>query len=184
MIETAVNPPLDPAQIQQALAARTADVDRVVSAAFAGQIAAKYPSGLTLLAVGGYGRRELFPHSDVDLLFLVDTEKNIPERGVLSPMLQHLWDSSLRPSHSVHPLIDCTMEHADNGEFTISLLDHRFLAGDAALYTELSQKFSQFRSRSSFSPWNRPQSKSTRTPLCSSRYLEPVTVRAAPRNVR
>ena len=42
---------------------------------------------------------------------------------------------------------------------------------------------SQFRSRSSFKPWNSPQSTSTRLSPCSTRYFEPVTVRAAPRNV-
>ena len=147
MMMTAVTPPLNPAEIQQALAARTAEVDRVVLAAFARHRPPQYSSGLALLAVGGYGRKELFPHSDVDLLFLVDAEKNMPEKGVLSPMLQQLWDARLRPSHSVHPLADCSIEHADNGEFTISLLDHRFLAGDQALYAEFSQKFSQFRTR-------------------------------------
>lgn len=147
MIDPAVNPPLDPVAVQQAMAARTAEVDRSVLAAFAEFVAPRYSSGLALVAVGGFGRKELFPYSDVDLLVLVDTEKNIPERGVLSPFLQKLWDLSLRPSHSVHPLADCVAEHADNAEFSISLLDHRFLGGDLALYTELSQKFSQFRGR-------------------------------------
>lgn len=129
------------------MAARTAEVDRVVLKTFAEHLAARYPSGLALVAVGGYGRKELFPYSDVDLLFLFATEKDIPEKGVLSGMLQQLWDAQLRPSQSVHTLADCVAEHADNAEFTISLLDHRFLAGDSALYDELTLKFNQFRSR-------------------------------------
>ncbi len=58
-----------------------------------------------------------------------------------------MWDSSLRPSHSVHPLVDCVTEQSGNAEFTISLLDHRFLAGDADLYKQFESKFAQFRSR-------------------------------------
>jgi [protein-PII] uridylyltransferase len=145
--ELAVHPPLGPTEVQAAMAARTAEVDRVVLATFDEFLASRYPSGFALVAVGGFGRKELFPYSDVDLLFLFDAEKNIPERGVLSGMLQKLWDSQLRPSHSVHTLADCLTEHADNAEFTISLLDHRFLAGDSALYHELELRFSQFRSR-------------------------------------
>jgi len=145
--ELAVHPPLDPMAVQQSMAARTAEVDRSVIAAFSTLVAPKIGPGLALVAVGGYGRGELFPHSDVDLLVLVDTDKSIPPREILSTFFQHLWDASLRPSHSVHPLADCIAEHPDNAEFTISLLDHRFLAGDEALYQQLTQKFSQFRSR-------------------------------------
>ena len=146
MSDLAVHPPLDAEAVQAAIAARTAEVDRAVLAAFAEHFSAS-ASGLALLAVGGYGRKELFPFSDVDLLILVDTEKSVPPREVLAPFFQKLWDSSLRPSHSVHPLADCVTEHADNAEFTISLLDHRFLAGDDALYRQMVEKFSQFRSR-------------------------------------
>jgi [protein-PII] uridylyltransferase len=133
--------------VQQAIAARTAEVDGTVLASFANHVAPHSSSGLALVAVGGYGRRELFPHSDVDLLVLVDTDKSIPPREVLSAFFQSLWDAPLRPSHSVHPLADCVAEHADNVEFTISLLDHRFLAGDEALYEQMERKYTQFRSR-------------------------------------
>lgn len=147
MSELAVQPPLDSAAVQQAVAARTAEIDRAVVASFAEHVLPRCGPGLALVAVGGYGRRELFPHSDIDLLILVDNEKSIPAREVLSAFFQSLWDAPMRPSHSVHPLADCAIEHADNAEFTISLLDHRFLAGDEALYQQLVQKFSQFRSR-------------------------------------
>src|SRR4051812_44443009 len=129
------------------MAVRTAEVDSSVLAAFAQFVAPRCGPGLALVAVGGYGRRELFPHSDVDLLVLVDNDKTVPPREVLSAFFQTLWDSSLRPSHSVHPLADCVAEHPDNAEFTISLIDHRFLAGDEALYQQLVQKFEQFRLR-------------------------------------
>jgi [protein-PII] uridylyltransferase len=145
--ELAVHPPLDPVAVQQHVAVRTAEVDRSVLAAFAAHVAPRCGPGLALVAVGGYGRKELFPHSDVDLLVLVDTDKDIPPREILSVFFQTLWDASMRPSHSVHSLADCVTEHPDNAEFTISLLDHRFLSGDEALYQQMTQKFSQFRAR-------------------------------------
>ncbi len=103
------------------------------------------PPPLTLLAVGGFGRRELFPNSDVDLLILVESEPQLPAvKETLSAFLQALWDSGLRPSHSVHTVADCVTEHEQNAELTISLLDRRRLAGDAALFDALDQKFDAF----------------------------------------
>lgn len=147
MIEPAVHPPLDPSAVRTAMASRTAEVDRVVLTAYEEFLAPRFSAGLALVAVGGFGRRELFPYSDVDLLFLAASEKDIPPKETLSGFLQKLWDSSLRPSHSVHPLTDCATEQTGNTEFTISLLDHRFLAGDKELYQQLEQKFAHFRSR-------------------------------------
>lgn len=147
MSELAVHPPLDPIAVRRAIDTRTAEVDQVVLSAYAEFLAAEYSAGLALVAVGGFGRRELFPYSDVDLLFLTESEKSVPPKGILSGFLQKLWDVSLRPSHSVHPLADCITEQQGNTEFTISLLDHRFLAGDLELYRQFDQKFAQFRAR-------------------------------------
>jgi len=145
--ELAVLPPPEPEVVQRSLATRSAEVDERVRAAFAQTLGPQNPAGLTLVAVGGFGRRELFPHSDVDLLLLVESDRNIPPRPSISAFLQMLWDSGLRPSHSVHPLADCVAEHADNAEFTISLLDQRYLAGDQALYRSLEERFRQFRTK-------------------------------------
>jgi [protein-PII] uridylyltransferase len=102
------------------------------------------PSGLALAAVGGFGRRELFPHSDVDLLLLVASDSKMPPKESISSFLQLLWDAGLRPSHSVHSLEDCVKEHADNVEFTISLMDRRFLSGDQALFNTLDDQLKVF----------------------------------------
>lgn len=147
MSELAVQPPLDPLAVRQGMLARTAEVDRVVLSAYAEFLEARYSGGLVLVAVGGFGRRELFPCSDIDLLFLAESEKGVPPKEALSGFLQRLWDSRLRPSHSVHPLADCISEQSGNTEFTISLLDHRFLAGDSGLYNRFHEKFAYFLSR-------------------------------------
>ena len=147
MSEAAVLPPPQPELVQQMLLARAKAVEERVCAAYAGILAPKYGSGLTLASVGGFGRRELFPYSDVDILILAVNEAGMPKREALAPFLQELWDAGLRPSHSVHTLDDCVTEHADNAEFSISLLDRRFLAGDWNLYRALDARFQFFLER-------------------------------------
>jgi len=143
--ESVVRPLPDPEVVHEALASRSSEVEERVRAAFAQTLGPGFPKGLALVSVGGFGRRELFPHSDVDLLLLVDSEGSVPSRPAISAFLQGLWDSGLRPSHSVHSIAECVSEHADNAEFTISLLDHRLLAGDEAVYKSLEERFKQFR---------------------------------------
>jgi [protein-PII] uridylyltransferase len=140
-------PPPAPEALHRTLAARTGEVEEQVLRAFAQTLALRKPSGLALAAVGGFGRGELFPYSDVDLLMLVGTERDIPPKEAISAFLQTLWDGGLRPSHSVHSVADCVSEHAGNGEFTISLLDRRFLGGDEAVYKDLEERFRTFLTR-------------------------------------
>ena len=129
--------------VDATLSARSAAVEERVRQAYSASLEPKFPSGLTLVAVGGFGRRELYPHSDVDLLILIDSEPSVIKE-TLSIFLQRLWDSGLRPSHSVHTVAECTTEHEQNAELTISLLDRRRLAGDAQLFDALDQKFRAF----------------------------------------
>jgi len=91
-----------------------------------------------LVALGGYGRRELFPHSDIDLLFLTeDSGEESSRRGAIAAFLRELWDLRLRIGHSVHTLAECGRLYRDNLEFNIALLDCRYLAGDLRLYARL-----------------------------------------------
>jgi len=118
---------------------RTAVVDRLVS-----QLRDQYvssSSGLVLVALGGFGRRALFPHSDVDLLFLTESEtlRNQIKEPIRS-IVQEMWDIGLRVSPTTRTLDDCAHFDQDNVEFTISLLDCRFLVGEAALFERLHGK--------------------------------------------
>src|SRR5437763_9498802 len=126
------------------LAARTAYVDETVCAA-ASELLAALPAGFSLLAVGGYGRRQLFPYSDVDLLLLFDNDR-MPEmaRPAIAAFLQQLWDSGLRVSHSVRTPAECAELHDKNIELNVSLLDQRFLTGDRALYANLLERLPRF----------------------------------------
>jgi [protein-PII] uridylyltransferase len=127
------------------LAARTAEADRILADAFERILSPAFPSGLALLAVGGFGRSELFPYSDIDLLLLVERPPSgTTLKNSISEFLREGWDSALRLSHSVHTVADCCELAEGNVELTISLLDARFLTGDRALYQKLTDRIPKF----------------------------------------
>jgi [protein-PII] uridylyltransferase len=121
------------------LAARADQVDRLVLNAFE----RSRPSA-TLVAVGGYGRRELFPSSDVDLLLLVDEPPEGDARNAIAEFLRILWDDKLRIGQSVRTVRECCEIHEGNLELTISLLDQRFLGGERTLFEQLEAQFPKF----------------------------------------
>jgi len=115
----------------------------VVHRAFAQGFRDSAASPYAVAAVGGYGRRELFPYSDIDLLLLLEKESNIlPIKTSLSSVLRVLWDSGLKISHSVRTIADCTRLDERNIELQVSLLDLRFIEGDSSLYQSLVRKLS------------------------------------------
>ena len=127
------------------LARRTRLIDDVLTLEFKRHLEPAFPTGLALVAVGGYGRRELFPHSDVDLMFLVP--ENPPTgaaKEALANFMRTVWDAGLRLSHSVHNVRECCEIHEGNIELTVSLLDRRFLVGDHAVYESLSARIPKF----------------------------------------
>jgi len=95
---------------------------------------------IAVLAVGGYGRGEMAPHSDVDLLFLTPWKITPWAESVIESMLYILWDLRLKVGHSSRTIADCL--RLGGSDFTIrtALLEHRFLAGDADLAEELDVK--------------------------------------------
>ena len=93
---------------------------------------------VAMLALGGYGRKDLFPFSDIDVLFACadeDTEKK--SRPAIRTMIQAMWDIGLRASPATRTTKECTRFDPDNLEFTLSTFDHRFLAGSFPLYQKL-----------------------------------------------
>ncbi len=124
-----------------ALAERSAQVDRLVLEA-AGRL---LPASAAVLAVGGYGRRQLFPYSDIDVLLLFENERAMGEaKEPIAGFIQHLWDAGLRMSHSVRTPQECTEVHNGNTELNVSLLDQRFLTGARTLYAALADKLPRF----------------------------------------
>ena len=83
-------------------------IDGMALKAYQKSLAPAFPNGLAMLAVGGFGRRELFPYSDVDLLILVQRESQTAVlKDALSEFVRLLWDAGLRLSHSVRTLAEC-----------------------------------------------------------------------------
>ncbi len=99
------------------------------------------PKNFALVAIGGFGRRWLFPHSDVDVLFLhADSDIEAEYRDRIRRFSQELWDLRMKLSPATRTLAECDRLELDNVEFTISLLDSRFLAGDQDLFIRLHDK--------------------------------------------
>jgi [protein-PII] uridylyltransferase len=94
-----------------------------------------------LVALGGYGRRELAPHSDIDLMFLFrpEADRVVPElvRRVLHP----LWDVGFQVGHSVRTIQDCVELAATDLTIRTSLMEARFLAGSPELFQEVHGKY-------------------------------------------
>ena len=99
------------------------------------------PPGFALVALGGFGRGWLFPHSDVDLLFLhAGGDLEGAFKDPIRRFSQEMWDLHLKLSPTTRVLSECDRFDAANVEFTISLLDCRYLAGDHALFERLHDK--------------------------------------------
>ena len=125
---------------ERLFAARTQYVDSLVTKA-AADFLASAASHVAVAAVGGYGRRELFPYSDIDLLLLVEQESDLAAlKEAISEFLRVLWDSGLRVSHSARTVAECCRLHDGNLELHISLLDLRLVWGDTGMFGALSER--------------------------------------------
>ncbi len=126
-----------------AIARRTALVEKVILQLWK-QIAAadgRSPNKLSIVALGGFGRGWLFPHSDVDLLFLYpDRQSGEALKDEVRQFSQALWDLRLKLSPATRLLDECGRFDPANVEFAISLLDCRYLAGDPDLFAQLHDK--------------------------------------------
>lgn len=96
---------------------------------------------VAVVATGGYGRRHLCLHSDIDLLVVFDGAIGADEERVLKNFLNPLWDLDITLGHQVRELADFTHLEVDNPEFLLALVDGRLLAGDAEVFERLGAIF-------------------------------------------
>ena len=123
-----------------AIRRRSAVVDHLLiemwRRAFAGQPA----PNAALLAMGGYGRKDLFPYSDIDVLFAFADDKTVANsQAAIRAIIQGMWDIGLRASPCSRTLKEAGRFDPENLEFTLATLDRRFLAGHFPLYQQLHQ---------------------------------------------
>lgn len=95
---------------------------------------------IAVLAVGGYGRAEMAPQSDVDLLFLTPWKITPWAESVIETMLYLLWDLKLKVGHASRTVEDCIRLGREDITIRTALLEHRFIAGFEPLATELADR--------------------------------------------
>ena len=96
---------------------------------------------MAVVAVGGYGRGELAPFSDIDLLFLFPWKQTARGEQIVEYMLYMLWDLGLKVGHSTRSIEDCTRLAKRDLTIRTALLEARYLWGDQALFLELRKAF-------------------------------------------
>ncbi|MFP3882190.1 MAG: HD domain-containing protein [Actinomycetota bacterium] len=102
-----------------------------------GEIAASFPDDVAVVAIGGYGRGELSPYSDVDLMLLHGGGD--PSR-LAATLFRPLWDAGLRVGHSVRTLDEAAAAAREQVETHTTLLSGRLVAGDSALLGQLKER--------------------------------------------
>ena len=95
---------------------------------------------LSIISVGGYGRREMAPFSDVDLLFLTPYKMTPWAENVIETVLYLLWDLKLKVGHSSRSIKDCLRLGSDDYTIRTAMLEHRFVCGDINLASQLNEK--------------------------------------------
>ncbi|SHJ83184.1 UTP--GlnB (protein PII) uridylyltransferase, GlnD [Rubritalea squalenifaciens DSM 18772] len=126
--------------------ARSTMIDVVLESAFtaaSNRCTGKLP-GIALNAVGGYGRGQLNPGSDIDLLFLLSIPShklNACAKAFIQEILYLLWDSGIKVGHASRSINECLTEARSEQQSKTALMDTRLLAGDDVLYEDFKRRF-------------------------------------------
>nr|Q47F95.1 RecName: Full=Bifunctional uridylyltransferase/uridylyl-removing enzyme; Short=UTase/UR; AltName: Full=Bifunctional [protein-PII] modification enzyme; AltName: Full=Bifunctional nitrogen sensor protein; Includes: RecName: Full=[Protein-PII] uridylyltransferase; Short=PII uridylyltransferase; Short=UTase; Includes: RecName: Full=[Protein-PII]-UMP uridylyl-removing enzyme; Short=UR [Dechloromonas aromatica RCB] len=99
-----------------------------------------FPASLALAAVGGYGRGELYPASDIDLLILLPQEASASLQEKLERLVGHFWDIGLEIGHSVRTVQECLDEAANDITVQTALLEARLLTGNTKLFATFQKR--------------------------------------------
>ncbi len=103
----------------------------------------QHSSQLCLLATGGYGRNELFPNSDIDILILLKGTDTHAFQDGLSSFSNFLWDIGLNPGQSVRTIPECIQAAEEDQTIMTNLLEIRLISGSPILFSKLSEGVSQ-----------------------------------------
>ncbi len=137
----------DPMFAQQAIIYYSRITDKIIISALKSVIKYIHPIAnptnsekICVLAVGGYGRNEMAPFSDIDLLFITPYKQTAWGESVIESILYILWDLKLKIGYSVRTVDDCI--RLGKNDFTIrtTLLEHRYLVGEKSLQVILEKR--------------------------------------------
>jgi [protein-PII] uridylyltransferase len=95
--------------------------------------------GFALVALGGYGRQELYPFSDIDLMLLYDPAHKDKLGSLIDAILYPLWDTGLEVGHAVRTVDECMADAAEDFFFRVAMLDARIIAGSSTLFGKLTE---------------------------------------------
>ena len=128
--------------VRSLLQALAREADATLKALWA---AGEFPPDFALVAVGGFGRGELFPHSDVDVLVLMPDDASVEHDAAIKQKLEsfigHCWDTGLEIGSSVRTVSECVAQAENDVTVQTSLLESRLVAGDARLYAAFQDRF-------------------------------------------
>ncbi len=137
-----------PSRGREATAAQAFLIDQVLRLLHDFTVAYLYPAGnkttgerLTLIAVGGYGRAEMAPYSDIDIGFITPFKQTSWVEQVIESMLYTLWDLGLKVGHSSRSLDDLVRMAKSDLTIRTALLEGRYVWGDRPLYEQASARF-------------------------------------------
>lgn len=144
----------------------------------------RLPSSLALLAVGGYGRGELYPHSDIDVLVLLQEPPAASLVSTIENLVGRLWDTGLELSHSVRTVAQCVEEATKDVTVMTSLLEARLLTGNRGLFARFARARRECLDRQIFFKAKRLEQEQRHTKFQDSPYnLEP-NLKEAPGGLR
>src|SRR5436309_14465809 len=126
----------------ETVTALTALADDILRDLYALEYAGTFsPAGVVLVALGGYGRRELAPYSGVDVMFLYEPLHEREARAVSAAILHVLWDLGFLVGHSLRTIADCRSMGRTDLTVRTSLMEARWLAGDQTLFGEFTRTY-------------------------------------------
>jgi [protein-PII] uridylyltransferase len=137
-----------PSRGLEAAAAQAFLIDQILRVLFDFAVTRLHPNSnpstaerLTLIAVGGYGRAEMAPFSDVDIAFLTPWKQSVWCEQVIESILYTLWDLGLKVGHSSRSLDEMVRQAKSDITIRTALLEARYVWGDQPLYDEAARRF-------------------------------------------
>ena len=127
--------------IEKLLYLKTQIVDSILIEAWIENKLDKYP--ITLVAVGGYGREEVFPYSDIDILIIYNSKIDKNFKHCISSFIAKIWDYKLQLSHSVRKINECLKESKSDISSETNMLESRYIFGNKEIYSSFKNKITQ-----------------------------------------
>ncbi len=129
-------------EVEKLIRDMSALIDQVLETCFTHFVACDGKSACSLIAVGGYGRSELLPGSDIDLMILLARKPGRAQQDQLSAFLTFLWDIGLEVGHSVRTIRDCLQEGKADITVMTTMIESRLIVGSEKLYDQFQQAIS------------------------------------------